>query len=111
MCTSFESPCQLEGAAIPSGEASILITAWERGTPPVPDPVVSRPFGLDADAIIGGKPAAFEIEDGVAWWQLSPPGFPDRWVEVRAEITGLQRERQDMLDDIAALLESLEFRR
>ncbi|MGI8998655.1 MAG: J domain-containing protein, partial [Candidatus Limnocylindria bacterium] len=61
LCTSFADPCDLTGDRIPPGEASIVITAWEGGTPPVPDPVVARPFGLDADDIIGGKPAALEI--------------------------------------------------
>ncbi|MBA2266668.1 MAG: J domain-containing protein, partial [Chloroflexi bacterium] len=93
LCTSVAEPCNLTGSAIPPGEASIVFTAWEGGTPPVPDPVVSRPFGLDADDIIGGTPAAFEIREGeedtiIAWWQLSPPGFPDRWIEVRAVIAG-----------------------
>ncbi len=109
LCTSFASPCELADASIPSGEASILVTAWEGGTPPVPDPVSSRPFGLDADAIIGGKPAAFEIENGVAWWQLSPPGFPDRWIEVRAEIAGQELEWTEMFDQVNAVVEEIEF--
>ena len=80
----------------------------------MPDPVVSRPFGLDADAIIGGKPAAFELREVaddsvVAWWQLSPPGFPDRWIEVRAEISGQEIEREGMLEALGALMASLEF--
>ena len=63
---------------------------------------------------IGGEPAAFRIEresarETVAWWQLSPPGFPDRWIEVRADISGLQRERQDFFNEIVAMLNSLEF--
>ena len=71
------------------------MTVWEGGSPPVPDPVTARPYGLDADRIIGGNPAAFEIrnaarESAVAWWQLSPPDFPDRWIEVRADIAGLE---------------------
>jgi hypothetical protein len=45
----------------------------------------------------------------VAWWQLSPPGFPDRWIEVRADIAGLQRERQDFFDEIVAMLDTLQF--
>jgi hypothetical protein len=114
LCTSFDAPCTLTDDAIPSGEASIVVTAWEGGTPPVPEPVVQRPFGLDADAIIGGKPAAFELRivDGdtaVAWWQLSPPGFPDQWIEVRADIGGTSLEREEMLAQIEAVLETVKF--
>ena len=114
LCTRFGDACDLTGEEIPPGEASILITAWEGGTPPVPDPVVSRPFGLDADAIIGGKPAALEFrevgeERAMIWWQLSPPGFPDRWIEVSAEVSGQELEREAMLDAIGGVIASLEF--
>ena len=114
MCTSFADPCDLAADGIPSGEASILITAWQGGTPPVPDPMVSRPFGLDADRIIGGNPAAFEIREAgrdsaVAWWQISPPGFPDRWIEVTAQISGQQIERTDMIGAIDSMLSTLQF--
>ncbi len=83
----FADSCDLTGGAIPPGEASIVITAQEGGTPPVPEPVTARPFGLDADALIGGKPAVFESRQSgddtiIAWWQLSPSGFLDRWIEV-----------------------------
>ncbi|MGH2386070.1 MAG: J domain-containing protein, partial [Candidatus Limnocylindria bacterium] len=114
LCTSFADPCDLAGAAIPPGEASIVITAWEGGTPPVPDPVVARPFGLDADDIIGGEPAAREVREGedetsIVWWQLSPPGFPDRWIEIRAEIGGQRLEQATMLDEIQAVLDTIQF--
>ena len=113
LCTSFDTPCPLSDEAIPSGEASVVITAWEGGTPPVPEPVVSRPFGLDADDIIGGEPAARNVrthdDTTTAWWQLSPPGFPDRWIEVRAEIAGLRRERDVMLARIEAVLDTVAF--
>lgn len=112
-CTTFASPCALTGDAIPPGEASIVITAWSGGTPPVPDPVRSRPYGLDADRIIGGAPAAFRFElqeeGAVAWWQLSPPGFPDQWIEVQAEISGQEREVTSMLAEIEGVLSTLEF--
>ncbi|MBA2266187.1 MAG: hypothetical protein H0W17_07320, partial [Chloroflexi bacterium] len=63
---------------------------------------------------IGGTPAAFEIREGeedtiIAWWQLSPPGFPDRWIEVRAVIAGQEPERNEMLDEIQAVLDTLQF--
>ena len=114
LCTSFTDPCDLAIDDIPPGEASILMTVWEGGSPPVPDPVTARPYGLDADRIIGGNPAAFEIRDAaresaVAWWQLSPPDFPDRWIEVRADIAGLELERADMIAAIDAMLATLEF--
>ena len=113
LCTTFTDPCDLTGEEIPPGEASVLITAWEGGTPPVPEPVTSRPFGLDADAIIGGKPAAYESREtrdsAVVWWQLSPPGFPDRWIEVSAEVSGQELDRTEMLEAIGAVIESLEF--
>jgi hypothetical protein len=114
LCTTYGDPCGIGRDDIPSGEASILITAWEGGTPPVPEPVTSRPYGLDADAIIGGKPAAFHLETlddetSLAWWQLSPPGFPDRWIEVHALIRGVDPEETGVLGQIAAMLGSLQF--
>ena len=112
LCTSFEGPCELP--AVPPGESSVLITAWQGTTPSVPEPVTSRPYGLDADAIIGGNPAVFELREvtrdsAVAWWQLSPADFPDRWIEVRAHIGGQEFERQEMLASIEAVLATLEF--
>ena len=107
-CTSFDDLCPLAGAGMPAAGASVVMTAWEGGTPRIADP-----DDLDAGDI-GGAPAAFRIEresrrETVAWWQLSAPGFPDRWIEVRADLAGLQRERQDFFDEIVAMLESLEF--
>jgi hypothetical protein len=113
LCTDFDEPCQLAGEAIPAGEASIVITEHRIGTPLVPDPVVEMPAGLQADAIIGGEPAAFMIQrmsDGlIAWWQLSPPGFPDRWMEVRAEIAGAGVQEPDRLEEVREVVESIEF--
>ena len=114
LCTSFTDPCGLTGDRIPPGEASIVITAWQGGTPPVPDPVVSRPFGLDADDIIGGQPAAIETRRGeegttITWWQLSPPGFPDQWIELHAEISGLELDRTAMLEQINAVIDTVSF--
>jgi hypothetical protein len=108
VCTTFDDPCPLSGEGMPAAGASIVMSAWEGGTPRVSDP-----DDLDAGEI-GGAPAAFRVErsgrrETVAWWQLSPPGFPDRWIEVRADIAGLQGERQELFDDIVAVLESLEF--
>lgn len=114
LCTTFGGECELIGSQVPPGEASILITAWQGGTPPVPDPVVRRSYGLDADRIIAGRPAAFELERGGegarAWWQLSPPGFPDQWIEVTAEIGGGQvRSQDEMLREIEDVLQTVEF--
>ena len=108
LCTTFDDPCPLTADGMPAVGASVVLTAWEGGTPRIADPA-----DLTAGEV-GGAPSAFRIErsarrETVAWWQLSPPGFPDQWIEVRADITGLQREREDMLDDIASMLESLEF--
>jgi hypothetical protein len=113
LCTEFAEPCTLTGDAIPPGEASVVLTAWQGGTPPVPEPLVQRVYGLDADRIIGGEPAAFEWQStaggAIAWWQLSPPGFPDRWIEVPAEISGQFIERNTMLNEIDTMLASLTF--
>jgi DnaJ domain len=108
LCTTFDDACKLTGDGMPAVGASIVVTAWEGGTPRIADPV-----DLD-DREIGGAPSAFRVEreglrETVAWWQLSPPGFPDRWIEVRADIAGLQRERQDFFDEIVSVLDSLEF--
>ena len=80
----------------------------------MPDPVINRPAGLDADAIIGGRPAAFDrrgIDQGatVLWWQLSPPGFPDRWIEVRAVIRGLSLDQADVQAEVDRVLETVSF--
>ena len=115
LCTSFGAPCGLEPDDIPSGEASIVITAWEGGEPPVAEPVTARPAGLSADAIIAGRPAAIEREvvdadTTVIWYQLSPPDFPDRWVEVTAVVRGLELEQAEVSDEITRLLDTIEFR-
>lgn len=115
LCTSFADPCTLEPDDVPAGEASIVITAWDGGTPPVADPVINLPAGLDADAIIGGRPAAMERravdeDTTVYWWQLSPPGFPDRWIEVTAVLRGIVLEETGVFADIEELLDSIEFR-
>lgn len=114
LCTSFGKVCPLARDDIPSGEASIVVTAYEGATPPVPDPVVSRPFGLDADAMIDGKPAAFEQQvvderTTLLWWQLSPPGFPERWIEISAVVRGLSLDQADVIAEIDALLETVEL--
>ena len=107
-------PCAIDGDAIPPGEASIVITAWDAGTPPVPDPVVTRPFGLDADAVIGGKPAAIDTQDLgddtiLVWYQLSPPGFPERWIEVNVLVHGRSLDQADILGEVALVLDTVEF--
>jgi hypothetical protein len=113
LCTAFGDDCALGGAGVPAGEASVIVTAWEGGTPPVPDPVRSLPAGLDADRIIGGQPAAYDqrgTEDGIiAWWQLSPPGFPDRWIEVHAVFGGSGSDLEDIYGAVDAMVESIEF--
>jgi len=115
LCTTFEGPCALEPDDIPSGEASIVITAWEGGAPPVPEPVTALPAGLSADAIIAGRPAAIERrvvdeDTAVMWYQLSPPDFPDRWIEVTAVVRGLTLDQADVLAEIDRLLDTIEFR-
>ena len=114
-CSNAAEPCELTGDAVPPGEASIVITAFESGTPPVPDPIQRRAYGLDAQRIIGGEPAAFRlrrlVDSAEAWWQLSPPGFPDRWIEVRADIGGQVLEQDEMMAQIEGLLATVEFAR
>jgi DnaJ domain len=108
LCLSFADTCPFTGEAVPAGGASIVITEWREGTPRISD-------AEDIDAgDIGGAPAAFRIErasrrDFTAWWQLSPPGFPDRWIEVRADIAGLQRERQNLFEELVVMLDTLTF--
>ena len=115
LCTTWGAACTLEAEEIPAGEASVLLIARSGGTPPVPEPVTNRPYGLDADDMIGGQPAAIERhalgpEATEFWWQLSPPGFPDRWIEVHAVVAGLGPEQDGMLGEIQKMLDSLEFR-
>ena len=105
-CLDFSERCRWEAAALPAGGASIQVIAWESGRPPEPAP--------DPEALIGGAPSAHAQatigdEHLSAWWQLSPPGFPDRWIEVRAEIRGGDLERARRMAEIDSLLESVEF--
>jgi hypothetical protein len=116
MCLDIEESCTVAGEDIPAGEASIVITEYRAGTPLVTDPVTEMPAGLEADAIIGGEPAAYMVQrmsDGlIAWWQLSPPGFPDRWMEVRAEISGAAGpdvDDSDRLGEIWDMVGTIEF--
>jgi hypothetical protein len=115
LCTTYAEECGIAAQDIPEAEASILITSHQGGTPPVPEPVRELPGGADADAIVGGRPAAFdqtEVENGLwlYWWQLSPPDFPDRWIEVRA-LTRVTPERDSaVLDEIRRMMASIEFR-
>lgn len=111
LCTEFDDPCPLSGGRIPPGQASVLITEWTAGEPPV-----ARPgLGLDREdqTIIGGAPAALQVrrtEDGIiAWWQLTPPDFPDRWIEIRAAIGGLGLDRRMVEAELQSLLDSIEF--
>jgi hypothetical protein len=112
-CTDIADPCGATADAVPPGEASIIVVGWEVGVPPVPEPLQQRAFGLNAQRIIGDQPAAFQLQraaDGaLAWWQLSPPGFPDRWVEVTAYIGGQRREQDEMLSQIEGWLAAVEF--
>ncbi len=112
-CTSFDDACPIEPSAVPPDAASVVITAWAEGTPPVPDPILTRPFGRDAERIIGGEPAAFElrrVQDGaIAWWQLSPPGFPDRWIEVEAHLGGGRFDQDRSVREIDEMLQTLRF--
>jgi hypothetical protein len=105
-CLTFSERCRWEGETLPSGGASVQVIAWDFGPPPDPSPT--------ADMLIGGEPAvhAQTIVGGEmlsAWWQLSPPGFPDEWIEVRAEIRGGDLERGRRLAELEALLRTLEF--
>ena len=112
-CLSFNHECPITTEEVPPGAASIVITAWSEGTPPVPDPILERPFGRDAERIIGGEPAAFELrrsDDGaIAWWQLSPPGFPDRWIEVEALLGGGRFEQDRGVRAVDEMLLTLRF--
>ena len=108
-CQSFGDVCPITPASVPPDAVSLVITEWKGGTPPVPDPIRSRPFGRDAERIIGGEPAAFELrrlaEGAIAWWQLSPPGFPDRWIEVEAFLGGGRFDQDRSVRDVDGILE------
>lgn len=113
-CTAARKPCLLTGERMPEAQVSVVITSFTEGTPPEPEPVVARPYGLDADAIIGGKPAVVEITEVddvyVAWWQLSPPGFPDRWIQVRADFRAPHPiDRDRIINALQMLVDSMEF--
>jgi hypothetical protein len=111
-CTTFDDHCALAADDLPGGAASVIVTAWSTGTPPEPDPIQRLPAGLSGRQI-GDAPAAFRLSRGtdqsVAWWQLSPPGFPDRWFEVRADVAGGRRTQDDLLAEIDAILATARF--
>ena len=105
-CLVFSERCRWEGETLPSGGASVQIVEWDFGPPPDPDP--------SDELVIGGQPAVHAQttvggEMLSAWWQLSPPGFPDRWIEVRAEIRGGELERGRRMAEILTMLDSLTF--
>lgn len=113
-CTRFDAFCSLASDGLPLGGASVIITEWSAGTPPEPDPIQRLPAGLSGRQI-GDAPAAFLLnrgsEQSVAWWQLSPPGFPDRWFEVRGDIAGNTRTQDELLAEIDAILATAQFGR
>ena len=115
LCTTYGEACGIEAGMIPPGEGLILITSHASGTPPVPEPVRQLPGGADADAIIGGEPAVHtrtDVADGLTldWWQLSPPGFPDRWIEVRVLTRGFAGPLTGTLDEVEEMLATVDFR-
>jgi hypothetical protein len=115
LCTTYGEACGIATGDIPDGEASILITEHTGGTPPVPEPVIELPGGAQADAMIGGAPAAYDqsrVEGGLwlYWWQLSPPGFPDRWIEVRALARVTPARDTEVFDEIQQMMASIRFR-
>jgi hypothetical protein len=111
-CTTFDAYCALADEDLPLGGASVIVTEWSTGTPPEPDPIQRLPAGLSGRHI-GGAPAAFRLsrgtEQSVAWWQLSPPGVPDRWFEVRADIAGQRVQQEELLAEIDAILATAQF--
>ena len=105
-CLTIAERCRWEGGALPAGGASVQVIEWQGVPPPEPEP--------RDDLLVGGRSAAFAqttVGDEFlsAWWQLSPPGFPDRWIEVRAEVRGGDLERARRMAQIDAILGSLEF--
>lgn len=105
-CTVFTTRCRWEERALPAGGASVQVFEYTGVPPPEPNP--------DEGVLIGGRPSAqaqTTIGDEFlsAWWQLSPPDFPDRWIEVRAEIRGGSLERGRRMAEIDSILGSLEF--
>lgn len=114
LCTTYGEACGVEAREIPPGNAMILITSHTGRVPPIPDPEASLPPGAEGVETIGGAPAAVQLsrtEEGlvVGIWQLSPPGFPDRWVEVRALILGTPRP-DSVLAEIEEVLATVAFR-
>lgn len=105
-CTVFSIRCRWEEEVLPAGGASVQVFEFTSGRPPEPNP--------DSASLIGGQPSAHAQttvgdEFVSAWWQLSPPDFPDRWIEIRAEIRGGSLERGRRMSEIDALLDSLQF--
>jgi hypothetical protein len=103
LCTTFGDPCRLTIEMIPPGNASVIVTAWAEGEPPL---------SLAGSRLeIGGRAAAYELREveddvSVARWQLGPDGFPERWIEVRAVIRGLSLDRDRVLRELDDLLET-----
>ena len=104
-CVSFSMPCVGQRPSLGTGQVVVLITEWQGGPPPLER--------LDAGPQVAGAPAAFRSERfrpiASFLWQLSPPGFPDRWFEVTAHAGGgdeAQNAAQDVLNE---LLDTVRF--
>jgi hypothetical protein len=114
MCSTYGEACGVQASEIPPGNAMILITSHTGRVPPIPEPEATLPAGAEGVVTVGGAPAALEMsrtEEGlvVAVWQLSPPGFPDRWIEIRALVLGTPRP-DSVLEEIEDVLATVEFR-
>jgi hypothetical protein len=114
MCSTYGEACGVQASEIPPGNAMILITSHTGRVPPIPEPEATLPAGAEGVVTVGGAPAALEMsrtEEGlvVAVWQLSPPGFPDRWIEIRALVLGTPRP-DSVLAEIEDVLATVEFR-
>jgi len=111
-CTSLLDGCDMMNVSIPPGGFTVLITAWSDGSPSIRNPAT----GLPSDArrrVIGGAPAAmtqaFAGDHLIAWWQLSPPGFPARWFEVQAEIATEDIDPVQAMIQVEQMLDTLCF--
>lgn len=106
LCNRAGEPCLTTGESMPEGQVSMVITAWREGTPQVPEP--------GTEFMVGGAPAArdvVQVEDVfTAWWQLSPPDFPDQWIEVRADFRARRQiDVNRAFEAIHVVLDSVEF--
>jgi hypothetical protein len=102
-CLTFDQPCGLTASSLPTGAISIVVTEWRGEDPPL--------AVLEGAREVDGRPSAYRADrfrQGARFvWQVSPPDFPERWFEIRADAGGSaewQNEADDIVEEIVGTI-------